>query len=360
MNRNLYRGAFRAAINYFLFVMVGTALLIGLFIGNGGPWYFDSHGYINPGFRAAFISGANYFEQILAIGLGLIWLLPGAVLYLCALAHNKLSAGRIASKIVLIMLSMFFSVVISWFLHPVPIPSLPALFFMWYVAAFLGAFFVFFLTGRVQKESYQFSPLGWGYRVIAGTWLVILCATFAQFAYAAHIRNSVHDPPLDLVFVKWTPAEGEVREEPNGKFDPTFPALKDNEIQELRSAGLTGILTVHGSQTTFVGPKRSRVVLIMSRGSRDTIDLPKPASGDMIYLQTEEEWKHFPPSTPVLSRTIRLTFSKTNPKQYQPGTSITVDVGFGHPDLGTTVFNWGPLEFASPLPFLPGGEASSP
>jgi hypothetical protein len=365
MDRNLYRGAFRAAIDYLLFVWGGTALLILLSIGNGSPWYFDSHGYINPGFRVTFISGGIYFGQILATGIGLIWSLPGAVLYRCALAHNKLHAGRAASKLVLIMLSMFVSVVIPRFLSPVAIPSLPALHFTMYVAALLGAFFVFFLTWRVQKESYQFSPLGWGYRAIAGAWLVILCATYAQIAYDAHIRNSVHDPPLDFVFVKWTPAEGEVREEPNGKFDSTFPTLKDNEIQELRAAGLTGILTVHGSQTTFVGPARSRAFLIMSRGTRDTIDLPKPARGDIIYLQTEEGWKVFPPSTPVLSRTIRLTFSEPNPHQTYPGTSITTDIGLGHPpgSYGTTVFNWGPFEFGSPLPSLPDrrrGEAPSP
>jgi hypothetical protein len=365
MDRNLVRGAFWAAIDYFLFVWVGTALCTSLFIAPGGPWYFDAYGNINPSFRAVFISVAIYMEQVLGVGLGLIWFLPGVFLYLCALSHNKLHAGRAASKLVLIMLSMFASAVISRVLPPVALRGFAGLFITIFVAAPLGAFFVFFLTWRVRKESYRRSRLDWGYRAIAAALLFILCSTYAQIAYAAYISHVVHDPPLDFVFVKWTPAEGEVREEPNGKFDSTFPGLKDSEIQELRAAGVTGVLTVHGGQTTFVGPKRSRVVLIMSRGIGETIDLPKPASGDIIYLQTEEGWKRFPPSTPVLSRTIRLTFSRRSPRHFDPGTSITVDRGLGHPSEGSdmTVFNWGPFEFASPLPSPSDrrrGQASSP
>jgi hypothetical protein len=363
MARNLHRGAFRTAIAYVFVVMGGTAFLILLRIALGGSWSFDLHGYIHPGFRATFISGATYFLRIFFSLLVLIWLFTGTVLYLCALALNKLSASPVVSKLILALLSMFISARILIYLAPVPFPSLPALYLMMMVAGALGATFGFFLASYARSESFQVAPLGWGYRAAAGAWLLTLCLGYAHLAYDVHKVNSVKDPPLDFVFVKWAPTEGEVREE---KVNSMFPALKDSEIQELRSAGITGILKAHGTETTFVGPARSRFVIIMSRGTNETIDLPKPASGNIIYLQTQKGWKAFPSSTATVSRTVRLTFSGSNPHQTYPSTNVHTDMGLGHSRgaVGEPAFNWIPEEFQAPLPSLPdrptGTASSSP
>src|SRR5216684_2510709 len=119
MARNLHRGAFRTAIGYVLFVMGGTTLLILLRIALGGSWFFDSHGYIHPGFRATFISGATFFLRILTSVLVLNWLFLGALLYLCALALNKLPVSPLVSKLLLALISMLISARILVYLPPV-------------------------------------------------------------------------------------------------------------------------------------------------------------------------------------------------------------------------------------------------
>jgi hypothetical protein len=102
----------------------------------------------------------------------------------------------------------------------------------------------------------------------------------------------------------------------------------------------------HGTVST------SRVVIVMSRGLHETVELRKPDSGDILYIQTEEGWKAFPPSTPTVSRTLRLTYTGPNVHQTYPSTNFTADMGLGHPgaEYGIGGFSWKPEEFQAPLP----------
>jgi hypothetical protein len=56
--------------------------------------------------------------------------------------------------------------------------------------------------------------------------VLIVCVSYAHIACSIHKTNSVKGPPLNFGFVKWTPADGEVREEPDGKFNPLLPLVK--------------------------------------------------------------------------------------------------------------------------------------
>src|SRR5258708_34998335 len=94
----------------------------------------------------------------------------------------------------------------------------------------------------------------------------------------------------------------------------------------------------------------------MSRPVRETIDLPKPVSGDILCLQTEQGWKVFPPSAQTVSRTVRLTFSGPESHLNLPSTRYSVDIGLGHPTeipFINAAFSWLPGEFQAPLPSLP-------
>jgi hypothetical protein len=177
---------------------------------------------------------------------------------------------------------------------------------------------------------------------------------YGHSAYAIHKVHSLNDPSLDLVFVKWSPAEREIREAPKGKFDDTFPHLREAEIEELRAAEFTGTLRFWGNNTLYGSKSSSRVVIVMSRGVHETIDLPKPANGDILYIQTEEGWKAFPPSVPTVARTLRLTYTEPNAHQTEPSTDITADMGLGHArkEYGLGAFHWLPEEFHAPLPSL--------
>src|SRR5271165_2392765 len=149
MTRQLHRGAFRTALAYVLFVMGGTALLVTLRAALGANWYFNSHGYVHPAFRVAFLSGATFFLRILASPLVFVWLLLGVLLYLCALLLLRLSKKLIVSRLLLAVISFILSSRILIWLPPVPFPSLPALYLMMIVAGLLGAWFGFFLPPRV-------------------------------------------------------------------------------------------------------------------------------------------------------------------------------------------------------------------
>ena len=354
MARKLHRGAFRTALEYVLIVMGGTALFITLRIALGGNWYFDSHGYIHPGFRASLVSGSVFFLRILGSLLVLAWLLLGALLYLCALGLIKLFGNGIFPRLALALVSMIVSGGIVILLPPAVWPSLPALYFMMLIAGLLGGLFGFFLPSRSHTEAFQTAPLGRGHWALISAWTLYLVVAYGHWAYSVHKVHSLNDPSVDLLFVKWAPAEGEIREVPMGKFDDTFPRLRESEIEELRAAGFTGTLRFCGNHHFFGSPSSSRVVIVMSRGVHETINLPKPATGAVLYLQTEEGWKAFPPATPTVPRTLRLTYSEPNAHQTEPSTDLTADMGLGHPrgGLGFGAFHWLPEEFQAPLPSL--------
>ena len=94
----------------------------------------------------------------------------------------------------------------------------------------------------------------------------------------------------------------------------------------------------------------------MSRPVRETIDLPKPTFLDIVYLQTEQGWKVFPPSTQTVGRTVRLAFSTSESHLDALSTHYSDDIGLGHPAENpfiNTTCSWLPEEFQAPLPSLP-------
>ena len=358
MTRKLHRGAFRTALAYVLFVMGGTALLITLRIALGGNWYFEQRGYIHPGFRAAILSGAYIFLSKLVTPAVLIWLFVGALLYVGALILTGLIENNIVPGLVLGVISMIVS---GWSMIRVPPavwPSLPALYFMMFIAGLLGCAFGVFLPWRVRSEAFQTSPLGWGHRVVGGVWIAALVSLYGYGAWV-HVLG---DPTLELNFFKWSPAEGEIREVPVGPYDTIFPQLRESEIEELRAAGLTGTLMFNGNNYSYGSVSRVRMVIVMSRGLHETVELRKPKNGDILYIQTEEGWKPFPPSTPTVSRTLRLSYTGPNVHQTYPSTNITADMGTGHPNAayGIGAFSWKPEEFQAPLPSLATPKPASP
>lgn len=354
MVRKSHRGAYRTALGYVLVVMAGTFLLVlpAFTLLANEPDRF--HPYAHPSLLAILGFHVKLLLRLFGSLLVLIWLFAGALIYICALLLQKLKIPLL-SRLILAAVSAYVSCKIVFFLAPVGWPSLGAVYFTILGVGFLGAAFGFFVFPQICEESFQTGPLGRGHWVLLSVWALYLVSAYGYTAYAVLKVRTMNDPSIDLVFFKWSPAEGEVREEPMGKFDTVFPKMRDLEIQELRAAGLTGILHCWGNNTLPGSLQRSRVVLIMSRGVRETIDLPKPASGDMLYIQTEQGWKAFPASAPTVARSMRLTIDEPNQHHSFPDTVVTTDVGLGYPkpEHGLNTFSWQPEEFQAPLPSLP-------
>jgi hypothetical protein len=352
--RKNHRGAYRTALGYVLVVMAGTFLLVlpAFTLLANAPDRF--HPNAHPSLLAILGFHAKLLLRLVGSLLVLIWLFAGVLIYLCALLLQKLKIPLL-SRLILAAISAYLSCKIVFFLAPVGWPSLSAVYFTILGVGFLGAAFGFFVFPRICEESFQTGPLGRGHWALLSVWALYIVSAYGYTAYAYAKLHALNDPAINIVFFKWSPGEGEVREVSHGPYDTSFPQMKDVEINELRAAGLTGTLLCWGNNSLPGPGAASRVVLIMSRGTREIVDLRKPATGDILYIQTQEGWKAFPPSTPTLPRAIRLAISEPNEQHTFPDTTVTTDIGFGYPNLeyGPHAFSWMPEEFQAPLPSLP-------
>ena len=356
MGRPIHRGAYRTAIGYVLVVMGGVFVIVfpALALLASGDKSYGGYTHGHSGVFAVFGLHLKLFFRLAGSWMIVIWLVAGAFLYICALGLQKLKP-RIFSRLIMAGISAFLSCKIVITIAPSGWASLAAVTFTLLWTAVIGAAFGFFVFPRICEDSFQTAPLGRWHWVGISLWVLYFVAGYSHCAYAMHRARSRNDPAINLVFLKWTPGDGEVREVSDGAYDSSFPSLRDDEIEELRAAGLTGTLMAWGNNSLGgIGPQ-VRVVIIMSRGLRETVDLPKPANRSILYIQTQEGWRAFPPSTPTLPRTIRLSISEPNEHHTFPETMMTTDIGLGHPqpEYGLNTFTWQPEEFQGALPSLP-------
>jgi hypothetical protein len=360
-------GALRTILEYIVFVMGGTAILVMFARGMGILWS-RSPEFVHPGFRAALVSGCMYFYALmvymprmviwgLVVPQVLSWVFVAALLYVCALLLAKTTSGTLIQRIVLAVISLYCTGRVIIFFSPALLYDLASIYFTVSFAGLLGGVYGFFLFPRIHDESPQTSPMLLRHWIIAGAWILLFSADWGRTEYQLIKIRSVKDPKLQLYFVKWTPAEGEVREEPIGKPVPSAHYLTDLEIEELRAAGMTGILQTcghTGHEFPPPPPETRRFVIVMARPSRDTIDLPKPAFVDILYLQTDQGWKAFPPSAQTITRTVRLTLTDSESHLNMLSTHYSNDIGLGHPEIPLidTTCSWLPDEFQAPLPSL--------
>ncbi len=354
--------------------MGGTALLVIFARGVGILWSFNPE-FVHPGFRAALVSGCMYFYALLVymprimiwglvIPQVLSWIFVAALLYVCALLLAKTTSGTLIQRIVLALISLYCSGRVIMFFSPALLHDMASGYFTMIFAGLLGGVYGFCLFPRVRSESPHTSPMLLRHWIIAGAWILLFSANLGRTEYQLSKIRSIKDPQLQLHFVKWTPAKGDVREEPIGKFESGNRYLTDLEIEQLRAAGLTGILQRWG-HTGNDSPAPlgvCRFVIVMSRPVQETVDLPKPSAGDILYLQTEQGWKVFPPSAPTVSRTVRLTFSGPEPHLNMPSTRYSIDIGLGHlADIPfiNSAFSWLPNEFQAPIPSFPNAPSAS-
>src|ERR1051325_4747024 len=235
-----YNREISAVSLYVLLVMGGTALLLNLYIALGGGWYFDSHGYIHQGFFTSLFTGIALYLKIVTSVLVLGWCFIAALLYLSALFLLWLFNKRVISAFLLGILSLILTAGIFIWLPPVPHPSLPALYLEMMVGGVLGALFGGLLGWRVPNVSFRTASLGLKYVLPIGIWGMVFVFGLTYIAYAGLKISLVKDPPIEFVFVKWSPGDGEVHEEPTGPYDSMFPSLKASELNMLRAEGMTG------------------------------------------------------------------------------------------------------------------------
>lgn len=344
---NLALAALRTILEYLAVVMGGTAVLVSAMRGlrivpSPAP---------NAGVVVSIFSGLAVFLELLTLAWSvwpvLAWVTVALILFGCARVAKQVH-DPLTARLILAGVSLFLSACAAAVFSPAFVSVLftPALGFVVsqaftaFCAGVMGCVFGFLLLPRVRQQPLNASPMHWGHWVAVTVWILFASFTWAHLESDRHkIEAAAKDPHLTLVYARWIPEdERPVREEP---LSPAYPDryLTDHEVEELRAAGLTGVIHGSGGQGDFP-PPNVRFVVVMARPDRDTVDLPKPASGDILYLQTQEGWRRFPASAPTLQRTLRLVYFGPDAHHSVPTMRPHLDIGLGHPDPKSNPLAW--------------------
>ena len=276
MVRKNHRGAYRTALGYVLVVMAGTFLLFlpSFTLLANAPDRFHPHAH--PSLLAILGFHAKLFLRLVGSPLLLIWLFAGVLIYLCALLLQKLKIPLL-SRLILAAVSAYLSCRIVFFVAPVGWPSLAAVYLTILGVGFLGAVFGFFVFPRICEESFQTGPLGRGHWVLLSVWVLYVVSAWGYTAYAISKVRVLNDPSIDLVFLKWSPAEGELREEANGASLIHYQRDHDGAL-ELSNYSITPVADVVGARAVLdavlgiIATVRKRRILMLHDNIRLHLD----------------------------------------------------------------------------------------
>ena len=165
-------------------------------------------------------------------------------------------------------------------------------------------------------------------------------------------RSSTAPHYGQVIFARWTPGAEALAVQPfdmhlspphGGLFaepaDPSrgFVNLNDDEIQRLRSAGITGSIVVLGSAPLN---DTGRLVLIMSRQLAQDFQFASPAeNAQVIYFQGAEGWRKLPAEAGEAKSSVRIYVPEQRPNV--TGFDIKYENGRDYRD--ETRYLWPPL-----------------
>jgi len=251
------------------------------------------------------------------------FVLWGIGLFLAAAALRRI-------RFPLVMIGILGGITAAWLAHWLMRPYLyylvvnarPAIlfFWLWYLTPFvftIGFLLMAFFFGAVllPRHIYFKTSLRWFHAPV----LVVALLGVPALLLSARPKSRLH-PSADIVMAKWIPGpepltveafdmhleprHGGLIPEPESSNSRGYVNLRDEEMQRLRSAGITGHLKVWGE---VEGNADSRAVIIMYH----QLDAPFSFLGpgqhtDVIYLQTPQGWQKLPPDAGESGQTIRL------------------------------------------------------
>ncbi len=207
----------------------------------------------------------------------------------------------------------------------------PSVFFFWLwyftpVAFALGIAVLGFLFGTWRLPRHvQLEPRA-HLRLLHLPILLLALVQLPVLVLPARVTSRVPPSP-QIVVVKWTPGPEPLTveafdmhlEPPRGGLIPEpqttggYLNLRDDEVQRLRAAGITGRLKVWGAMGAV--NSSGRAVVIMSHQLDAPFQFFGPAERTgVIYLQTPQGWRKLPPDAGDSDRPFRLTVSTRDPK----------------------------------------------
>ncbi len=152
---------------------------------------------------------------------------------------------------------------------------------------------------------------------------------------------SAKNQRLQVTAVKWQPGPEPLTAQQVFDFK-----LSNEDVARLESLGLTGHVTF-AAGSGFVGRgKSARVLIVMQRQLKESVELPQPDGVEVIYIQGEDGWKMYPSDAPTLQRAIRLWADEQDPTW---ATRYSIERADGSRQ-GGTLFTWSSSSFTNSPP----------
>lgn len=148
---------------------------------------------------------------------------------------------------------------------------------------------------------------------------IIACGVFV--AYPLVPKQS--EQSLEVIFVRVIPGPQDltIAERTGG--------LSENELEQLKALGLSGTLHFGMSQYRSGTPTQARAVVVCTGDVRAPVELREPRGANVMYVQSGDLWKMYPPGAPTLRKRIKFWPSTAEPQM------IEVQSGSSH-----SAFSW--------------------
>ena len=175
----------------------------------------------------------------------------------------------------------------------------------------------------------RIGPLNLG----AKRWPVLATIAYLTLLVTLPFYPRLFPQEIEVLIVQWMPGP-----EPLSVGEPassvTKKEIKQNEVAQLQSLGLTGQLSVRLGEVYGSRERRderhARVVIVMQPWGDSVVELLQPNGSNVLYVQKDNQWLMYPPDVPTLHRLVRII-----PRREREPTGMIVQLamsgGIGHP-----------------------------
>jgi hypothetical protein len=153
---------------------------------------------------------------------------------------------------------------------------------------------------------------------------ILVCG--AVVAYPLLPKQS--EQSLEVLYVRVLPGSGDLAADAQGS------NLTQDELQLLKSLGLTGTPVMGMQLYLSSGPAKARAVIVFTGELQSRTELPEPRRTHVVYVQQGSGWKMYPPSGPTIRSKIKFWPSTKDPTEIEE----QVDPAIGPPGE----FSWYP------------------
>lgn len=201
----------------------------------------------------------------------------------------------------------------------------------WYIAisqypAFAGGFSGVIYGTLLLPRSAGLSPSGprtWKHwSGIATT--IIACGAIVFYP----LLPKPTEQSLEVLYVRVNPGPGDLAADPRSR------DLTHDELESLKSLGLTGTLQFGMSEYHGGSPTQARAVIVFTGGLRSRAELRQPSRTHVLYVEQGDGWKMYPPNAPTIRNKIKFWPSTMDSSKIE----VQSDPANGHP----STFSWYP------------------